>query len=534
MAAYRRALVLRPEYADVHNNLGCLLREQEEPEAAEAAFRRAVEIDPAHVAALDNLGEALRDMGRPEEARQAFQQSLALAERAGTRVRSALLGPVVPRSTAEIIDSRSAMQAAFAALEADEVAIADPLSEVGTTNFYIAYHGLDDRALQEGIAGFFLRACPDLGWVAPHCRAPGRRRDGPLRLGITSAYLHRHTIGKLNRGLIRDLSRELFRVTVLHSSDRRDAMADAIDADADAVVQLPPGDLATARERVAAEELDVLLYTDVGMDPLTYYLAFARLAPVQCVTWGHPDTTGIPNLDYFLSSDLLEPPGAEAHYSERLVRLAGLPTCYARPEAPGEGGGRAHFGLPADARLYVCVQNLFKLHPDFDAVLGAILERDAAGILVFIADAPGQWMRLFRDRFQAAFPALADRLIFLPRMAEADFLHLLSTADALLDPPHFSGGNTSFEAFAMGAPVVTWQAAFMRGRVSGACYRKMGFTDLVAGDADAFVELALRLANDDAWRRAMRARVGERCHVLFDDTGVVREMDRFFVSVSTP
>ena len=78
-------------------------------------------------------------------------------------------------------------------------------------------------------------------------------------------------------------------------------------------------------EQVAATELDVLFYADIGMDPTTYFLAFSRLAPVQCVTWGHPVTTGIPNIDDYLSSDVFEAPGAEAHYTERLIRLPRRP-----------------------------------------------------------------------------------------------------------------------------------------------------------------------------------------------------------------
>ena len=64
------------------------------------------------------------------------------------------------------------------------------------------------------------------------------------------------------------------------------------------------------------------------MDPLAGRLAAQRLAPVQCVAWGHPETTGMPTLDYFLSSDLMEPPDGEAHYTEHLVRLPNLGLCY--------------------------------------------------------------------------------------------------------------------------------------------------------------------------------------------------------------
>ena len=528
---YRKALAIRPDYADAHNNIGGVLRTANQLEAAEAAFRRALEIEPGHLTALDNLGEMLRDSGRTEEAREVLQRSLAARDTPGTRTRIALLSPVISLSTEHIEQVRRGMDAAFDQLIAAGVRLDDPLGEVGATNFYLAYHGLDDRALQEKIARFFLGACPALAWTAPHCRRPAAAPAGRrIRVGIASTYLRRHTIGKLNRGLVENLSRERFHLTLLRASARHDPVAAAMDGAADAVVHLPTEHLQAARETIAGLELDVLLYLDVGMDPLTYYLAFARLAPVQCVAWGHPDTTGIPNLDYFVSSELLEPPGAEAHYSETLVRLAPLPTCYGRPALPEGGADRERFGLPGDATLYVCPQNLFKFHPDFDAALAALLGRDRRGLLVFIADAHGQWMQRFRDRFAASFGALADRMVFLPRMPEDDFLRLLATADALLDPPYFSGGNTSLEAFAMGVPIVTWDSPFMRGRVTHGCYKAMGIDGLVADGAGAFVELALRLANDPAWHREMSGLIRRRNGALFDNVEAVRAFEEFFTA----
>ena len=109
-------------------------------------------------------------------------------------------------------------------------------------------------------------------------------------------------------------------------------MATAIGQSAERAERLS-GALDVARRQIAAAELDIVFYPDIGMEALTYFLAFARLAPVQCVTWGHPVTTGIPALDYFVSSELLEPDGAEAHYAERLVRLPRLPAC-----SPGRRG----------------------------------------------------------------------------------------------------------------------------------------------------------------------------------------------------
>src|SRR5207253_6863521 len=108
-----------------------------------------------------------------------------------------------------------------------------------------------------------------------------------------------------------------------------------------------PQDLPAARAAIEALELDVLFYQDIGMEPFGYFLAFSRLAPVQCVSFGHPDTTGIPTMDYFVSNDRYEPGDAQEHYSERLFLLHSLPTLayYEPPERGSVRRTRADFGF---------------------------------------------------------------------------------------------------------------------------------------------------------------------------------------------
>jgi predicted O-linked N-acetylglucosamine transferase (SPINDLY family) len=298
------------------------------------------------------------------------------------------------------------------------------------------------------------------------------------------------------------------------------------------VVSLPRK-LEDARVLIAREELDVLVYTDIGMEPLTYFLAFARLAPVQCVTWGHPVTTGIPTMDYFLSSIHLETAEADGHYTETLVRLDRVNTCYREPRLTTPARSRADFGLGEDAHLYVCTQTLFKFHPEFDAILGQILRGDPEGRVVLIEGQLGHWMQLLNDRFRRTIPDVAGRIVVLPRLSQEDFLHLQALADVLLDTLHFGGGNTSYEALAFGTPIVTLPGPFLRSRITYACYRQMGVLDCIAEDPGEYVRIALRLGTDRPWRDSVRSRILDRKHLLYEDDAAVQELERFFLEATT-
>jgi predicted O-linked N-acetylglucosamine transferase (SPINDLY family) len=341
-----------------------------------------------------------------------------------------------------------------------------------------------------------------------------------------SRCLRQHTIGKLTRGLIANLSRERFEVVVFQGGVR-DPMGAAIAATADRAEWMPPS-LDGAREQIADAHLDLLFYPDIGMDTLTYFLAFGRLAPVQVVTWGHPVTTGVPGVDYFVSAEALEPAGAEGEYTERLVRLSHLPTYYYRPPDPAAAPDRGRLGLPEDAHLYVCPQSLFKLHPDFDGIVGEILRRDGKGRLVLLEGQAAHWAECVRGRLARACPDVVERVVFVPRQSFEGFQNLLQVADVVLDPVHFTGGNSTYEGLALGAPIVTWPSGRMRGRVTYGCYRQMGWEELVAESHEGYVERAVRVATDREWRAAVCARIRETSGVLYEDRTPVRELEAFF------
>lgn len=527
-ACYERVLESAPDHARAHNNLGTVHAERADHARAQACYERALRLDPGDPEPLVNFGNSYTEQGQTEDAARSYRAALALRPSAGTRFRLATLLPVIPACVDEIVEARARYAAALDELAADPPTLADPLVEVGKTTFLLAYHGENDRDLQCRLAETYARACPALLEAAPHCAGWRGPADKRIRIGFVSRYLRAHTIGRLMAETIRRLDRTRFHVTVFRFPQEDDAMACAIAESADAAATLPP-DLAAMRRVIGEARLDVLHYPDIGMEPASYFLGFSRLAPVQCVFWGHPDTTGLPGIDHFLSSAAFEPEGAAAHYAEDLVLLPSANVCYARPERPAEPPSRSALGLPEAGTLYLCPQSLFKLRPEFDLVLRRILEGDPGSTLGLLAGNNPHWTSLLRARLERNLGPTASQVHFVGRLPYQGFLGLLAAADVMLDTTVFCGGNTTLEGLAMGTPIVTLPSPYLRGRLSAGFYAKMGYEDLVARDEEDYVRIALALGTEADAREAARTRIAEASPVLYGDERPVRELEGFLV-----
>ncbi len=78
LACWRRALELRPDFAEAHNNLGNALKDQGELDQAIACYRRALQLKPDYAEALHNLGLAWNDQGKFDEAVACYRRALQL------------------------------------------------------------------------------------------------------------------------------------------------------------------------------------------------------------------------------------------------------------------------------------------------------------------------------------------------------------------------------------------------------------------------------------------------------------------------
>jgi protein O-GlcNAc transferase len=528
---FTQAVRLRPDAPHAHRGLGDAQIDLGRMEDAAASYRAALALKPDDLALLDTLGTILASLDRRDEALASYEAALRIDPDAlGIRINHAVVQlPAIYPDAAEIERSRAAYEEELESLvgvaEA-KIAAGKPVvpEETGAIPpFFLAYQGRDDRALQALYGRFtgavMAAARPD--FTTPPATEPVRP-GGKIRVGILSPSFWDHAVWRIViKGWLAGLDRDRFELYGYHVGPRMDAETELA---ATMCHRFTRGrrSFDSWAETIRADRLHVLLLPDIGMDALTGRLAALRLAPVQATSWAHPQTSGLASIDDFLSSDLMEPAGAEAHYTEKLVRLPNLGSRYEPPEIVPAATSRAERGIPEDAVLFWCCQSLFKYLPQHDAIFARIAARVPNAHFAFIEFQRGEIStRIFRERLARAFAAEgldAERhCTILPRLSAAEFAGVTGLADIFLDSIGWSGGNTVLEALGADLPVITLAGEMLRGRHGSAILTMLGLPDLITADEAAYIDLAVRLGTDAEARRDLARRIAEQKHLLYGD-----------------
>lgn len=535
LASFERALTADPELAEAWINVGGVLLRQERPADAAEVFRGLLARQPGHAEAHYELGNALMRLGQQAEALASYREAVARDPGLSTARWALAMSqlPAVPASAEQATAARAAFAAALGELEGwcEAQGPEKAARAVGVQQpFYLAYQEGDHREL----LARYGRLCAALmgGWQdATGLALPARVTRAEARIGIVSAHIHDHSVwNAIVKGWLSKLDRSRFDVRLFHLGTANDAET-ALAKTLATHYSYGRTDWREWAPLIQDHQLDVLIYPEIGMDPTTVKLAGMRLAPVQAAAWGHPITTGLPTIDHFLSAADLEPPDADGHYSERLVRLPGLGVCYAPTRIVPQEFDPAEIGIRAGVPLLVCAGTPFKYAPQHDAVLAEIARRLGECQLVFFETRPPELSGLLRARLERSFDAaglkFADHARFIPWQNRARFLGLLAQADVFLDTIGFSGFNTALLAIEAGLPVAAWEGRFLRGRLASGLLRRMGLHELVADSPQAYADIVVRLSQDAAWWGAMRERMVAARAALQADAGPVRALERF-------
>jgi predicted O-linked N-acetylglucosamine transferase (SPINDLY family) len=381
ISCYRNALSLDPGLAAAHFSLAKTYEELGRHAEALAGYEKALEIDPRLAEAHAAVGSMLQDQGLIDEALACFRKALSLkpdyVEARWQLVMSQLALAYGPGDDPEAF--REAFARELRAL--DEWLDADRVREgfkgVGVQQpYYLAYHASDNRDLLSRYGSLCTRLMKhwqDEQRLAPAHRAFRHDATQRVRVGIVSAYVYNQSVWTaITRGWCEHLDRNRFAIHLFCPGKTVDDETAFARSRADSFLHGPKS-LREWIDAIRSAELDVILYPEIGMDSTTLKLACMRLAPVQLAAWGHPQTTGLPTIDYYLSAEDFEPDDAEAHYTERLVKLPHIGCCYRPLRVRSEEVDLEALGIDPGSLLLVCAGTPYKYDPRHDELLVSMI-----------------------------------------------------------------------------------------------------------------------------------------------------------------
>ena len=397
------------------------------------------------------------------------------------------------------------------------------------TNFYLAYQAYNVVEDQSKYANLVhqVMAANYPQWVQPRAM-PTLLENGKIRVGYISSFLHSYSGTLWLTGWLRYANTKQFEIYCYYTGNEPDLVTEQFRQYSTEFRHIPHN-LEAVCKQIIDDKLHVLVFPEIGMDAPTIQIAALRLAPVQCSAWGHPVTSGLPTIDYFISSELMEPENARSHYSETLVKLPNIGVAYPKPIVGELSNSRSDFDLREDAVIYLCCQAPFKYLPQYDFILAQIALQVPQAQFIFPRG------ELLRERLKRAFAAVdldsEDFCLFRSILTRQDYIAINFLSDVFLDTFTWSGGNTSLEAIACNLPIVTCPGEFMRGLHAYSFLKMLGVTDTIAQNEAEYIEIAVKLGKDSQWRGDIAERMSQRQDNLFDDRVCVTALEAFYQEV---
>lgn len=368
---------------------------------------------------------------------------------------------------------------------------------------------------------------------------PKPEKREKIRLAILSEQIRRHSVWDIIlKGIVKHLNRQYFEIFLYHTGMHIDEETKWAESVVDKFIQGPKGHTEWLIQ-IRQDTPDVIFFPEIGMDTLTCKLAALRLAPLQVASWGHPVTTGLPEIDLYFSGELIEGEQAATHYREKLIKLPGTGACTEPLPNPALPIPREQLSIPEDrtwVRMVIC-QRPFKLDPAFDDMLAQTVKASWPCKLFILKDMQLPWatQRGIERLTSALLRHDVDAtqcLVEVPWLGREHFFGLLDEMDIYLDMPAFSGYTTAWQAVHRGMPIVTLEGEFMRQRLAAGLLRKIEQTETIAQSEAEYIDIATRLAEEcrDAELRAKRrAAIKAAAPKADHDVSVVRAFEKTLI-----
>jgi predicted O-linked N-acetylglucosamine transferase (SPINDLY family) len=479
LAAFDRALALKPDLAEAWLGRGNVFVWLKRYEEALAAFDRALALKPDFPEAWNSRGILLIELKRYHEAIDACDKALALNPNLdgieGLRLRC-------KTNLCDWTDFTDECEHLNSSLKNGKGST-DPFSFLGIS------------ASPE-----HQRKCAEL-WVAKKYPSFDKStwrgevyKHDRIRIAYVSADFHQHAVSYLIAGMFECHDRSQFEVMAISfgpddASEMRQRLRNSFEHFIDGKAY----DDDEIASQIKNAEIDILIDLKGFTNDARTGIFARRPAPIQVNYLGYPGTMGADYIDYIIADGTLIPDSYQAHYTEKIVYL---PNSYQANDKKRPISDkvftRLELELPENGIIFCCFNDNYKILPDiFDRWMQILLQIEGS-VLWLLVDNASAASNLRKEA--EARGVSGERLVFAGRMPLPDHLARYRLADLFLDTLPYNAHTTASDALWAGLPVLTQIGETFAGRVSGSLLTAIGLPELITSTPQAYEHRAIELA----------------------------------------
>jgi Predicted O-linked N-acetylglucosamine transferase, SPINDLY family len=465
IASYKQAIKINPEFFEAYCNFGTCLIETNNFDQAIACLKSAVHLRPHDPQAIADLSLSKFAIGDLAEAEQGFRTALKQGDQPFARIRSNLLLCI------NYMPEYSPSQ------------LCNEHKEYGKV--------------------FNIRTSQSEHF------SNNKDPDKKLRIGYVSADFCGHAISRFILPVLNWHNKDKFGIFCYSNGTRNDTMTARLKALSDTWRDIHSLSDGRTVDMIREDGIDILIdlsgHTGKNRLPLFAH----RPAPIQASYLGYPNTTGLAAMDYYITDAMVDPPGQESFFTEKLVRMEKCFCCYEPDQGPppvndllAKAKGHITFGsLHTLSRLNNDVIDLWC------QVLNAIPDSR-----LFIArnSLIGSVVERLVTRFERNGVS-RQRIDMRSKPPQEGYLAWFHEIDITLDTFPWSGHTTACESLWMGVPVVTLCGDRHAGRMVASILTNMGLEDWVTHSREEYCDQAKKAAGDieilGNLRRSLRSRM---------------------------
>jgi len=404
-----------------------------------------------------------------------------------------------------------------------------------------AYHDISNVELFKNIAKLQLKLCPDLLY---NYKSKEIKESKKIKVGFISDFVITfHSVAKDRLGIIKHLYNDPdFDVKIMTRKTNKHLFYDKIMSDIDSsnlIINMKDNDLVSNRQQILEEDFDIIIYPEIGMCQQTRLIAFSRLAPIQINTWGHSDTSGLPNIDYFISSKYFNSKEDQNHYSEKLILFDSLGTYYydvfnffKNEIQIGDENENEEDNLRnniiqktgiENPNIYGCIQIFIKIHPSFIGMLNEILKADENAVIVLLSTKQGDNDDIIFTNYIKSKIKCFERIYFIYQSPFTQYAKNIKSCDLILDYYPFGGFNSTIESFLLGKICITYASDRISGKFTQGLYRKIGITEFICDSEKEYISKAVEYAKNCDKRKKYEGMILENVGKIIEEKESVQE-----------